>query len=125
MVSNSLNIVACIAFVHSLFFLLFEPQTFRMHDKLYIGISGLATDMQTLHQKLNFRLKLYSLREERVIKPKAFASMVSSLLYEHRFGPYFTEPVVAGLDEKNRKCFETCVPRFKEEKKYIFCLIVC
>lgn len=74
---------------------------FKMHDKLYIGISGLATDMQTLHQKLIYRLKLYTLKEERQIKPNVFANMVSSMLYERRFGPYFTEPVVAGLDEKN------------------------
>lgn len=26
--------------------------------------------------------------------------MFSNLLYEHRFGPYFIEPVVAGLDPK-------------------------
>jgi 20S proteasome subunit beta 3 len=26
--------------------------------------------------------------------------MVSNLLYEKRFGPYFTEPIIAGLDPK-------------------------
>jgi len=76
-------------------------KVFKMQDKLYIGISGLATDMQTLYQKLVYRLKLYTLREDRAIKPNVFANMVSGMLYEHRFGPYFTEPVVAGLDEKN------------------------
>ena len=29
---------------------------------------------------------------------KAFAHVVSSTLYEKRFGPYYVEPVIAGLE---------------------------
>eukprot|EP00455_Lapot_gusevi_P021773 TRINITY_DN2275_c0_g1_i7.p1 TRINITY_DN2275_c0_g1~~TRINITY_DN2275_c0_g1_i7.p1 ORF type:complete len:184 (+),score=8.45 TRINITY_DN2275_c0_g1_i7:69-620(+) len=72
---------------------------FKMHDRLFIGLAGLATDVQTMSQKLRFRLNLYHLKEERQIKPKTFANLVSNMLYERRFGPYFTEPVVAGLEE--------------------------
>lgn len=35
------------------------------------------------------------------MKPKAFSALLTSVLYEKRFGPYFTEPVVCGLDENN------------------------
>ncbi len=42
---------------------------------------------------------MYKLREERNIKPTTFGHMVSSMLYEKRFGPYFTAPVIAGLEE--------------------------
>lgn len=70
---------------------------FQLNDKLFVGLSGLGTDIQTMHQLLQFRLKLYKLREERDISPEAFASLLSSILYEKRFGPYFTEPIVAGL----------------------------
>ena len=45
---------------------------------------------------------MYKLREEREIKPTTFSALLTSVLYEKRFGPYFTEPVVAGLDEKVR-----------------------
>jgi 20S proteasome subunit beta 3 len=41
---------------------------------------------------------MYKLREERDIKPSAFAQLVSSTLYERRFGPYFCSPVIAGLE---------------------------
>lgn len=71
---------------------------FPMGPHLYIGLPGLATDTQTVYQKLRFRKNLYELRESRRIKPKTFSSMISNLLYERRFGPYFVEPVVAGLD---------------------------
>ncbi|KAL8539108.1 hypothetical protein ACS0TY_000916 [Phlomoides rotata] len=57
---------------------------YKIHDKLFIGLAGLATDAQTLHQRLVFRHKLYHLREERDMKPETFASLVSALLYEKR-----------------------------------------
>lgn len=72
-------------------------KVYEMGPNLYIGLPGLATDTLTVFQRLRFRLNLYELRENRRVKPETFASMVSNLLYEKRFGPYFTEPVIAGL----------------------------
>ncbi|GFS40139.1 proteasome beta subunit C1 [Actinidia rufa] len=66
------------------------------------ALSGLATDAQTLYQRLVFRHKLYQLREERNMKPETFASLVSAILYEKRFGPYFCQPVIAGLGDDNK-----------------------
>jgi len=42
---------------------------------------------------------MHTIKEEREIEPEAFAHLVSSTLYEHRFGPYFIEPVIAGLSK--------------------------
>eukprot|EP01126_Amoeba_proteus_P045501 TRINITY_DN5099_c0_g1_i4.p1 TRINITY_DN5099_c0_g1~~TRINITY_DN5099_c0_g1_i4.p1 ORF type:complete len:133 (+),score=25.85 TRINITY_DN5099_c0_g1_i4:358-756(+) len=44
---------------------------------------------------------MYRLREEREMTPRVLTNMVSSLLYQRRFGPYFVEPIIAGLDEKD------------------------
>mmetsp|Transcript_17115 Transcript_17115/g.38533 ORF Transcript_17115/g.38533 Transcript_17115/m.38533 type:complete len:192 (+) Transcript_17115:545-1120(+) len=77
-------------------------KVFKMNERLYVGLAGLATDVQTLDQLLRFRSELYELREERKMKPKTFSNLLSTMLYEKRFGPYFCEPVVAGLDEKNK-----------------------
>ena len=44
-----------------------------------------------------FRHNLYKLREDRTMPPETFAHFVSGMLYEKRFGPYFCEPVIAGL----------------------------
>lgn len=43
-------------------------------------------------------MNLYELKENRMMRPKTFSAMLSNLLYERRFGPYFIEPVIAGLD---------------------------
>ena len=76
-----------------------RPKVHKIHDKLWLGLSGLSSDTETLYEKLMFRHNLYKLREERNMKPANFGHMVSSALYERRFGPYFAAPVIAGLDE--------------------------
>lgn len=76
---------------------------FEMGPNLYVGLPGLATDTITVSQRLKFRLNMYELRENRRIKPQTFASVVSNLLYERRFGPYFVEPVIAGLDPETNQ----------------------
>jgi 20S proteasome subunit beta 3 len=40
-----------------------RTKVFKMHDKLYIGLSGLATDQSTFQEKIKFRLAMYKLRE--------------------------------------------------------------
>ncbi|XP_033367433.1 proteasome subunit beta type-3, partial [Parus major] len=62
-------------------------------------------DVSCRAQRLKFRLNLYELKEGRQIKPQTFMSMVSNLLYERRFGPYYTEPVIAGLDPLSHEPF--------------------
>ena len=42
---------------------------------------------------------MYTIKEEREIQPETFAHLASSTLYEHRFGPYFIEPVIAGMQK--------------------------
>lgn len=45
------------------------------------------------------------MREGHSIEPETFANLVSSTLYEKRFGPYFIGPVVAGINSKTEKPF--------------------
>ena len=53
-----------------------------------------------------FRVNMYTIKEEREIEPETFAHMVSSALYERRFGPYFIEPVIAGLQKTPSGSYE-------------------
>jgi len=80
---------------------------FKIHDHLFVGLAGLGTDVQTLYNRFMFRHNLYKLREDRVMKPTTFANLVSSMLYEKRFGPYFAEPIIAGLDPETLEPFIT------------------
>ncbi|KAI8061741.1 nucleophile aminohydrolase [Gongronella butleri] len=75
---------------------------FKVSEKSFVGLPGLASDVLTLSERFRFKVNMYKMKEERDIEPKTLAHMVSSTLYERRFGPYFVEPVVAGLDKNNK-----------------------
>jgi 20S proteasome subunit beta 3 len=78
---------------------------FPFGDKVFLGLTGLASDVTTLSEVFRFKHNMYKLREERAIEPLTLANLVSSTLYEKRFGPYFVGPIVAGLDSKTSKPF--------------------
>lgn len=50
---------------------------------------------------MKYRINLYRLREEREMSPQVLSNLCMSLLYERRFGPYFVEPIIAGLNDNN------------------------
>uniref|UniRef100_A0A8I5ZRG0 Proteasome subunit beta type-3 n=1 Tax=Rattus norvegicus TaxID=10116 RepID=A0A8I5ZRG0_RAT len=57
---------------------------FPMGDRLYIGLAGLATDVQTVVQRLKFRLNLYELkemgsREERCLEAQGSTTLECSI----------------------------------------------
>lgn len=80
------------------------PKIFSYGD-VYLGLTGLATDVSTVSDLFRYKVNMYRLREERNISPSTMANLVSSSLYEKRFGPYFISPVIAGLDQKTGKPF--------------------
>nr|AAP06451.1 similar to NM_011971 proteasome (prosome, macropain) subunit, beta type 3 in Mus musculus [Schistosoma japonicum] len=84
-------------------------KVYSLGPRLYVGFPGLATDNQTVFQRLQFRKNMYELRENRTIKPQTITTMLSNLLYERRFGPYFVEPVVAGIDHTTSKPYVACM----------------
>ncbi|DAZ95762.1 TPA: hypothetical protein N0F65_010264 [Lagenidium giganteum] len=77
-------------------------KVFRVTDKCFLGLAGLATDVQTVSQLLKFKVNMYKMSEERELKPKTLSALLSSMMYEKRFGPWFVEPVIAGLTEDNK-----------------------
>jgi len=80
-------------------------KVFEFNPNMYIGLVGLQSDILTVKDRLTFRKNLYEVRENRAMTPQRFAAMLSSFLYERRFGPYFIEPVIAGLDPKTLEPF--------------------
>ena len=75
------------------------------YDHVFFGLTGLASDVITVNENFRTKTNLYKMREERNIEPEKFANLVSSSLYERRFGPWFVGPIVAGLNSKTGKPF--------------------
>jgi 20S proteasome subunit beta 3 len=80
------------------------PKIFPYGD-VYLGLTGLATDVATVSDLLRYKVNMYRLREERQISPQTMANLVSSSLYERRFGPYFVSPVIAGINHTSGQPF--------------------
>lgn len=79
-----------------------NPKIYSYGPSVYLGLTGLATDVSTVSELFRYKVNMYRLREERNISPQTLANLVSSSLYERRFGPYFVAPVVAGIDGKGK-----------------------
>ncbi|GAA97043.1 uncharacterized protein L969DRAFT_90462 [Mixia osmundae IAM 14324] len=75
-----------------------QEKIFSITPTTYLGLPGLASDTLTVYEKLRHRTNMYAMREDRLITPTTFTHLVSSTLYERRFGPYFIEPIIAGLE---------------------------
>lgn len=81
------------------------PKIFSYGPSVYLGLTGLATDVQTVSDTFRYKVNMYRLREERNISPQTLANLVSSSLYERRFGPWFVSPVLAGINHTTGKPF--------------------
>lgn len=44
------------------------------------------------------KVELYKIKENIELTPQLFINLVSTSLYEHRWGPFFVSPIVVGLD---------------------------
>ncbi len=71
---------------------------FKIQDNILLGLSGLATDVLTLHAYLKVRVNLFNLRQNTKIKPTTFCHLLASVLYERRWSPFYTSPIVCGLE---------------------------
>lgn len=54
---------------------------FPMGDRMFLGLGGFVTDIQTVNEKITFRKNLYEQREQRKMSTKVFETMVSNMLY--------------------------------------------
>lgn len=72
---------------------------FKVLDNLYIGVAGLAADMQAIARALRAEMKLYELRNKRLPTVKAAAKLLSNILYSSKLFPYYTSIITVGIDE--------------------------
>merc|ERR1719498_2330774 len=71
-------------------------RVFKANDMCLMGVSGLGTDVQTFNSLMKFKNNMYRLKEGKELRASTFTKLVSTSLYEKRFGPYFVSPIVAG-----------------------------
>ena len=71
----------------------------RLTENTYILSGGMYADYTNLWKIMDERIKLYQLNIEKTPTTKAIAAMLSKILYDKRFFPFYAFNIVAGLEE--------------------------
>ncbi|MCD6195601.1 MAG: archaeal proteasome endopeptidase complex subunit beta [Staphylothermus sp.] len=80
-------------------------KVFPITDHIGIGFAGLVGDMQFVVRALRMEAKNYELQNNREIKVKSLAKILSIILYSYKLIPLLTEIVVGGVDNKGPQIY--------------------
>lgn len=75
------------------------------YGSVFVALTGLATDVQTVSTEFRKKHNLYELTEECEMEPETASHLMSSMLYSRRFAPWFVGPLVAGVNSTTGKPF--------------------
>ena len=73
------------------------PHIFKLTPTCLIGCTGFHGDCLTFTKNLEIRLKMYEYEHNKKPSTSAIAQLVSTMLYNRRFFPYYVNTIVAGL----------------------------
>ena len=59
-------------------------RVFKIQDNLIMGLGGLGTDIQTFSALMEQKVNLYTLKENKQMKPNTFCNLVAYSLFEKR-----------------------------------------
>lgn len=60
-------------------------RVFKMQENIIMGLSGLGTDIQTFSALMEQKINLYTLKENKPMKPLTFCNLVAYSLFEKRY----------------------------------------
>lgn len=74
-------------------------KVYQINDRIGLAFAGLIGDMQALVKKLGYYVNLYEIENRSQMSIKSAAKLLSVLLYDSRFTPYFTDTIIGGRDD--------------------------
>ncbi len=75
-------------------------KVFVVTPNMGLAFAGLVSDMQALTREATAYANLFRLENNRPIKVKALAKLISNILFQRRLMPLLMETVVGGVDEE-------------------------
>jgi 20S proteasome subunit beta 6 len=76
-----------------------QPHLYQLQPNCVVGCVGFHGDCLTFTKNLEIRLKMYEHEHNKKASCPAIAQLVSTMLYNRRFFPFYVNTVVAGLFE--------------------------
>ncbi len=78
---------------------------YRISDRIALTTAGSVGDAQFLARVVKIETDLYRLRRDRVMSVQSVASLLSNLLNQNRWYPYFVQLLVGGVDSDGGKIY--------------------
>uniref|UniRef100_A0A1B6EQR0 Proteasome subunit beta n=1 Tax=Cuerna arida TaxID=1464854 RepID=A0A1B6EQR0_9HEMI len=79
-----------------------QPKLFRLSSTTVLGSSGCWCDTLSLSRLLEARLQMYLHEHNKPMATPAVAQMMSTVMYNKRFFPYYVSNILAGLDNEGK-----------------------
>jgi len=80
-------------------------KVFKITDRLGLAAAGIIADMQAISRSLAAEVTLYELENNRPIRVKSAAKLLSQIMFSRRLLPYFTEIIIGGYDPSGPHLF--------------------
>jgi proteasome beta subunit len=71
---------------------------YKIDEHLALATAGLVGDLQVLSRYLSAEVNLYRMKRERQIPIKSAATLMSNILNQRKFAPYYVQLVLGGWD---------------------------
>lgn len=81
-----------------------QSKLFKLTDTTVLGSTGCWPDILALTSLVRARIQMYEDQHSKKMSTNAIAQMLSNLMYNRRFFPYYVYNVVAGLDADGKGC---------------------
>lgn len=80
----------------------YRPQVHEIGDNLVASASGFSADSDALLKNLKSRVEWYHHAHNKKLQVASAARLTQTLLYSHRFFPYYVGTIIAGIDPEGK-----------------------
>lgn len=79
-----------------------QNKTFRLSERTVLASTGCWCDTLALTSLVRMRMQMYEHTHNKTMSSNAVAQMISILMYNRRFFPYYVSNVLAGVDDEGK-----------------------
>ncbi|MFA6489425.1 MAG: archaeal proteasome endopeptidase complex subunit beta [Candidatus Micrarchaeia archaeon] len=94
-------------------------KVYQIDDNISMTIAGGVGDAQALIRMMQAETSLYKFKHGRMISVKAAASLLSNLLHNYRFYPFYVQLIIGGYDGEKAEIYSLDAMGGLTSEKYV------